>query len=66
MKLRVSYAALTVCLFLALATCFERRAYAYVDPGSGILACQAMSAFVAGAVFYLRERVKRLFGSGRR
>lgn len=66
MKLRLSYAALTVCLMLALMNMFERRAYAYIDPGSGILACQAMSAFFAGAVFYFRERVKRLFGAGRR
>jgi hypothetical protein len=62
MKLRLSFAALTLCLMLALMNLFERPAYAYVDPGSGILACQAVSAFVAGTIFYFRQRVKRLFG----
>jgi len=60
MRFRISYAALTVCLFLALASCFERRACAYVDPGSGILACQTMSALFAGTVFYFRQRLRNL------
>src|SRR5580698_8535048 len=60
MRFRISYAALTVCLFIALASCFERRAYAYIDPGSGLLACQAISAFCAGAIFYFRRQVRRV------
>jgi hypothetical protein len=63
MRFRISYAALTVCLFIALASCFERRAYAYIDPGSGLLACQAISAFCAGTIFYFRQRLRNLFGA---
>jgi hypothetical protein len=62
MKLRLTFAVLTLCLMLAVMNLFERPACAYVDPGSGILACQAMSAFVAGAIFYFRQRVKQLLG----
>jgi len=57
---RISYAALTVCFYLTLASCFEQRAYAYVDPGSGILACQAIGAFFTGTFFYFRKRLKDL------
>jgi hypothetical protein len=63
MTLRFSYAVLTVSLVFSLVCLFERPAYAYIDPGSGILACQALSAFFAGTVYYFRQRVKRLFGS---
>ncbi|MDP9049595.1 MAG: hypothetical protein M3O31_02585 [Acidobacteriota bacterium] len=63
MKSRLIFAVLTVCLMFSLLHLLERPAYGYVDPGSGILACQAMSAFVAGAIFYFRQRVRRLFGT---
>lgn len=58
MRARVSYAVLSVCLIFVLACLFERRAYAYIDPGSGILACQAISAFLAGTLFYFRRWVR--------
>lgn len=45
------------CVFAAL----ERPAYAYVDPGSSLLIYQSLSAMVAGAVFYLRRRIRSLF-----
>ena len=61
MRVRLFNAALTVCLIFALACLFERRAYAYIDPGSGILACQAISAFFAGTVFYFRRRIRNFF-----
>jgi hypothetical protein len=39
----------------------ERPARAYVDPGSGILACQAVGALFTGTIYYLRQRIKGLF-----
>jgi len=39
---------------------FERPAQAYVDPGSGFVFLQVAGSMCAGAVFYLRHRVKRL------
>lgn len=54
-------AVFVVCLFAS----FERPAYGYVDPGSSLLIYQSITAMVAGAAFYLRNRIKSLF-TGRR
>lgn len=43
---------------------FERPAYAYADPGTGLLAIQAVgSALVAGG-WYLRKKIYSLFHRG--
>jgi hypothetical protein len=47
------------CLCLVVAT--ERRAYAYVDPGSGFMALQAIASVMAAAGYFLRTRIKTLF-----
>jgi hypothetical protein len=47
------------CLCLVVAT--ERRAYAYVDPGSGFLMLQSMASVMAAAAYFLRQRIKALF-----
>jgi hypothetical protein len=60
MRFRVFHAASTVCLVFAMACMFERPAYAYIDPGQGILACQAISAFFAGVLFYFRRSLHNL------
>ncbi len=44
------------CLCLGL----ERRAYAYVDPGSGLLMLQAAGTVLTGVLFTLRKRIKSL------
>jgi len=44
-------------LFLAA----EKPAYAYADPGSGLLLLQIASSTVAGALFILRARLRKLF-----
>lgn len=36
--------------------------YAYADPGTGMLMLQVVSSMVAGAVFFLRSKIRRLFG----
>jgi hypothetical protein len=43
---------------LMLAT--ERRAMAYVDPGSGLLAIQSLGSMLAAAGFFLRRRIMRV------
>ena len=50
----------------ALLIAFERPAQAYVDPGSGFVFLQVAGSMLAGAAYYLRHRVKRLFSSLRR
>jgi hypothetical protein len=53
--------AVTVMLVIALNFTFERQAHAYVDPGSGLLIFQGISATVSGVLFYFRRRIKNLF-----
>jgi hypothetical protein len=53
--------AVTVMLFVALSFTFERQAHAYVDPGSGLLLFQGISATISGVLFYFRRRIKNLF-----
>lgn len=46
-----------LCLLLAT----ERRAMAYVDPGSGLLALQSLASALAAVGFCLRRRIISLF-----
>ncbi len=64
--LRSGLLLLTVLQIAALMVAFERPAHAYVDPGSGFVFLQVAGSMCAGAIFYLRHRVKRLFYSLRR
>jgi hypothetical protein len=61
MSLKLKYFCITSALFIALGFCFERPAYAYVDPGSSLLIFQGLSATITGALFYFRRRLKALF-----
>lgn len=58
---KLKYLTVTVLLMIALGFTFERRAYAYVDPGSGLLIFQGISAVVSGTLLYFRRRLKSLF-----
>lgn len=49
------------CMCLLVAT--ERRAMAmYVDPGSGLLVLQSAASAMAAAAFFLRRKIRALFG----
>ena len=61
MSLRWKQYFVTFALVLSLACSFERSAFAYVDPGSSLLAYQSFSAVITGALFYFRHRLKSLF-----
>jgi hypothetical protein len=61
MTLTLKYFATTLMLLVALSFALERQAYAYVDPGSGLLIFQGISATVSAALFYFRRRIKGLF-----
>ncbi len=43
---------------LAVLCALAQPAYAYVDPGSGLLALQIISSTFAGMIFLLRRRVR--------
>ena len=57
----LKYFAITLMLLIAISFTFERQAYGYVDPGSGLLIFQGISAVFSGALFYFRRRIKNLF-----
>lgn len=57
----LKYFAVTLMLLIALSFTFERQAHAYVDPGSGLLIFQGISAVFSGVLFYFRRRLKNLF-----
>ena len=64
--LRSGLLLLTALQIAALLVAFERPALAYVDPGSGFVFLQVAGSMFAGALYYLRHRVKRLFYSSRK
>jgi hypothetical protein len=45
----------------AILVAFERPAQAYVDPGSGFVFLQVAGSMFAGALYYTRHRLKRIF-----
>jgi hypothetical protein len=47
---------------LLLLACVARPAYAYVDPGTGLLAIQVGGSMLAGALLMLRSKVRKLLG----
>ena len=57
---------LTALQIATLLVAFERPARAYVDPGSGFVFLQVVGSMFAGAMYYLRHRIKRLLYSLRR
>lgn len=40
---------------------FAKPAYGYVDPGSGLLAIQVGGSMLAGALFMIRSKIRKLF-----
>jgi hypothetical protein len=60
MKRLLSFSlAVFTCLCLLVAS--ERRAWGYVDPGSGLLALQSIASVMAAASYFLRRRIRALF-----
>jgi hypothetical protein len=57
----------TIPLLLILAGAlllFEQSAYAYTDPGTGLLAIQAAGSAMVAAGWYLRRKIYALFHRG--
>ncbi len=61
---RTMWLVLGVLQIAAVVCAFERPAHAYVDPGSGYMLLQVIGSLFAGAIFYLRHRLRRLFAFG--
>jgi ribosomal protein L24E len=56
---------LAIAQVVAVAIAFQKPAYAYADPGSGLLFLQVAGSMVAGALFIVRSKLRRLFHRGR-
>jgi hypothetical protein len=52
---------LAVAQFFALAVAFQKPAYAYADPGSGLLFLQIAGSMLAGGLFIVRSKLRKLF-----
>jgi hypothetical protein len=50
-----------ICLVVAM----ERRAYAYVNPGDGLLALQSLASVAAAVGYFMRRRIALLFGGAK-
>jgi hypothetical protein len=44
-----------------LLAALTKPAYGYVDPGSGLLAVQVGGSMLAGGLFILRSKIRKLF-----
>ena len=50
-----------ILLVSGAAMLFERPAYAYADPGTGLLAIQAVGSALVATGWYLRRKIAALF-----
>jgi hypothetical protein len=48
-------------IFAGLVLLFELPAYAYADPGTGLLAIQALGSALVASGWYLRRRIRAIF-----
>jgi len=51
-------------IFLGALMLFERPAYGYTDPGTGLLAIQAAGSALVATGWYLRRKIYALFHRG--
>jgi len=51
---------LAVLMFFFLFVASERRAWGYVDPGSGLLALQSIASVMTGCLYFMRRRIRSL------
>lgn len=58
---RIAPILLTVVIALCLMVASERRAWGYVDPGSGLIALQAAASVVAAWAYIVRRRIRAFF-----
>lgn len=59
---RTTLVALSTLELVVLLSALTKPAYGYVDPGSGLLAVQVGGSMLAGGLFILRSKIRRLLG----
>jgi hypothetical protein len=52
---------LGICIALLMVVGSERRAWGYVDPGSGLIAIQGIASVAAAYIYMVRRRIAAFF-----
>jgi hypothetical protein len=52
---------LGICILLLMVVGSERRAWGYVDPGSGLIAIQGIASVAAAYAYMVRKRIAAFF-----
>lgn len=60
MKRFISFS-LAVFITLCVIVATERRAWGYVDPGSGLIALQTIASVMAAYAYYVRRHIRAFF-----
>jgi hypothetical protein len=57
------FISISLSIFIALCMIIgsERRAWGYVDPGSGLIALQTVASVAAAYAYYIRRRIRTFF-----
>lgn len=58
---RLISASLTVLIIFCMLIATDRRAWGYVDPGSGLIALQTVASVGAAYAYYIRRRIRSFF-----
>ncbi len=58
---RVISISLGIFITLCMIVGSERRAWGYVDPGSGLIALQGIASVAAAYAYYIRRRIRTFF-----
>lgn len=58
---RVISISLGIFITLCVIVGSERRAWGYVDPGSGLIALQGIASVAAAYAYYIRRRIRAYF-----
>jgi hypothetical protein len=60
---RLISSSLTLLITFCLLVATDRRAWGYVDPGSGLIALQTIASVGAAYVYFIRRRIRTFFAS---
>ncbi|MGD0888089.1 MAG: hypothetical protein ABR889_02475 [Acidobacteriaceae bacterium] len=58
---RLISSSLTLLITFLLLVATDRRAWGYVDPGSGLIALQTIASVGAAYVYFIRRRIRSFF-----
>jgi len=60
---RLISSSLTLLITFLLLVATDRRAWGYVDPGSGLIALQTFASVGAAYAYFIRRRIRSFFSS---